>query len=84
MPEELTTKLEELSVLTVRLQELASAMNAANDAFRAALATHGIVTAEDYFSLIENKPLLQRLFDAEEDAFKSFAVLALAQCETVH
>lgn len=84
MPEELTTKLEDLGVLTVRLKELTTALNTANDAFRAALAAHGIETAEDYFRLIENKPLLQRLCDAEENAFKAFGVLVLAQCETVH
>jgi hypothetical protein len=70
--------------LTLKIKELTDAVNAANDAFRAALARYGIKTAEDYFSLIENKPMLQRLFAAAEDDLNSFAVLALSPCEVVH
>jgi hypothetical protein len=70
--------------LPLKLKELTEALNTANDAFRAALAGHGIEMAENYFSLIENKPLLQRLLAAEEKDLHSFAALALARCETVH
>jgi hypothetical protein len=69
--------------LTLKIKELAEAVNAANDAFRAALTGYGIKTADDYFSLNENKLMLQRLFAAAEDDLKSFAVLALSRCEVV-
>jgi hypothetical protein len=47
--------------LTLKIDAAAHAVNAANDAIRAELAAHGITTAENYFSISENKPLLEQL-----------------------
>lgn len=47
--------------LILKIEAAANAVNAANDAIRAELAAHGITTAENYFSISENKPLLEQL-----------------------
>jgi hypothetical protein len=47
--------------LTLKLEAAANAVNVANDAIRAELAAHGITTAKNYFSISENKPLLEQL-----------------------
>jgi hypothetical protein len=47
--------------LILKIEAAANAVNAANDALRAELAAQGITTAENYFSISENKPLLEQL-----------------------
>jgi hypothetical protein len=47
--------------LILKIEAAANAMNVVNDAIRAELAARGITTAENYFSVSENKPLLEQL-----------------------
>ena len=65
--------------LILKLNALATALNEANEAFRDALAEHGIRTTKNYFSVVERKASLTQLLAADEADRCLFAALALSE-----
>ena len=66
--------------LISKLEVFCAALNAVNDEFRACLKAQRIETTEDLFSIVENKPLVHKLAEAEDADIRSLALLAFAYC----